>query len=48
MQLRYFEGNEKKSFVFNVTVGRFINGRIDAVDLPNIAVFTVDRYSTVY
>jgi len=27
--------------------GRFINGRIDAVGLPNVVVFAVDRYSTV-
>jgi hypothetical protein len=48
MQLGYFEGNKKKVFLFNVTVGIFINGRIDAVGLPNIAVFTVGRYATVY
>jgi hypothetical protein len=40
LQLRYFEGNKKKN-LFDVTVGWFVSGRIDAIGLPNIVVLTV-------
>jgi hypothetical protein len=46
--LRRKRKKKKKSNPFDVTVGRLVNGRIDAIGLPNIVVFTVDRYSTVY